>query len=156
MRLKSVRTRPLFVMHLEVKPLQIVGATPTAYRRIGVVPAGSFEGEALVRRGARRRQRLAERERADGATTLDVRLVLQTQDGALIGMTYRGIRHGPADVIQRMEHGETVDPASYYFRINALFRKRQRRPTTGSIACSRSASVIAAPTGRCIAFSEVL
>jgi len=118
--LKSVRTRPLFVMRLDVKPLQIVGSTPATYRRIGVVPGGSFEGERLsgvVLDGGSDWQSV----RADGATALDVRLVLQTTDGALIGMTYRGIRHGPADVMQRMERGEAVDPASYYFRINPQF-----------------------------------
>jgi uncharacterized protein DUF3237 len=36
-------------------------------------------------------------------------------------MTYRGIRHGPPDVVARIEKGEAVDPASYYFRINPLF-----------------------------------
>jgi hypothetical protein len=45
--LKNVRTRPLFVMHLQVRPLMIVGATPGADRRIGLVPGGSFEGERL-------------------------------------------------------------------------------------------------------------
>ena len=35
--LKSVRTQPLFVMRLDVRKLLIVGATPGAYRRIGVV-----------------------------------------------------------------------------------------------------------------------
>ncbi len=118
--LKSVRTRPLFVMRLDVKPLLIVGATPAAYRRVGVVPGGSFEGERLsgiVLDGGSDWQNV----RADGFTTLDVRLVLKTGDGALIGMTYRGIRHGPADVLQRMERGETVDPASYYFRISPVF-----------------------------------
>jgi hypothetical protein len=33
--LKSVRTRPLFLMRLEVPPLFVVGATPNAFRRIG-------------------------------------------------------------------------------------------------------------------------
>jgi hypothetical protein len=42
--LKTLRTQPLFVMRLDVRKLQIVGATPSAYRRIGVVPGGSFEG----------------------------------------------------------------------------------------------------------------
>ena len=46
---------------------------------------------------------------------------LKTTDGALIGMTYRGVRHGPADVIARLENGEAVDPATYYFRIAPLF-----------------------------------
>jgi len=36
-------------------------------------------------------------------------------------MTYRGIRHGPADIIKRIDQGEVVDPATYYFRINPLF-----------------------------------
>jgi hypothetical protein len=52
---------------------------------------------------------------------LDVRLILQTDDGALIAMTYRGIRHGPAEVLARLDRGEPVAPTDYYFRISALF-----------------------------------
>jgi hypothetical protein len=118
--LRSLRSRPLFVMRLDVKPLQIVGATPAAFRRIGVVPGGVFEGERLagvVLDGASDWQSV----RNDGATTLNVRLVLKTNDDALIAMTYRGIRHGAADVIAKLERGEAVDAASYYFRINASF-----------------------------------
>ena len=59
--------------------------------------------------------------RSDGSTTLNVRLVLRTTDDALIGMTYQGVRHGPTDVMDRIEKGEVVDPASYYFRINPVF-----------------------------------
>ena len=89
-------------------------------RRIGVVPGGVFEGERLsgvVLDGASDWQSV----RNDGATTLNVRLVLKTNDDALIAMTYLGIRHGPADVIAKLERGEAVDAASYYFRINASF-----------------------------------
>jgi hypothetical protein len=118
--LRNVRTRPLFVMHLNVRPLVVVGATPGVNRRIGLVPGGSFEGERLsgqVLDGGSDWQAI----RSDGGTTLDVRLVLKTHDDAMIAMTYRGVRHGPADVISRMERGETVDPASYYFRITPMF-----------------------------------
>ena len=118
--LKTVRTRPLFVMHLKVRPLVMVGATPGVDRRIGLVSGGSFNGERLsgeVIDGGSDWQAV----RADGSTTLDVRLVLKTEDDAMIAMTYRGVRHGPADVIARMERGEAVDPASYYFRINPTF-----------------------------------
>lgn len=59
--------------------------------------------------------------RNDGATTLDVRLTLQTIEGDLICMTYKGLHHGPPEVIEKLEKGEGVDPASYYFRINPLF-----------------------------------
>ena len=58
---------------------------------------------------------------SNGSTTLDVRLVLKTDDDAVIVMTYRGVRHGSTDVITRMERGEAVDPERYYFRINPLF-----------------------------------
>jgi hypothetical protein len=118
--LKTVHTRPLFAMRLDVRPLQIIGGSPGAFRRIGVVPGGAFEGERLsgeVLEGGSDWQIL----RLDGAVTLDVRLALKTEDGALIAMTYRGLRHGPPDVIQALERGEPVAPSSYYFRINPMF-----------------------------------
>ncbi len=43
--LKTVRTKPMFVMRLDARPLRIVRATPRSYRRIDVVPGGSFAGE---------------------------------------------------------------------------------------------------------------
>ena len=118
--LRSLRSRPLFTMHLAVRPLVLVGVTPGANRRIGLVPGGTFEGERLsgeVLDGGSDWQAA----RSDGSTTLDVRLVLKTQDDALITMSYRGVRHGPTDVIKRMEQGEAVDPSLYYFRITPMF-----------------------------------
>lgn len=118
--LRRVQTKPLFVMHLDVRSQQLVGAAPGAYRRVGVVPSGTFEGERLageVLEGGSDWQSV----RSDGSTTLDVRLVLKTTDDALIAMTYRGVRQGPPDAITRLEKGEVVDPASYYFRIAPLF-----------------------------------
>jgi hypothetical protein len=44
--LRSVETRPLFVLRERVPPI-VVGQTPNAFRRIGVVEGGSFEGERL-------------------------------------------------------------------------------------------------------------
>jgi hypothetical protein len=59
--------------------------------------------------------------RADGSLQLDVRLTLQTDDDALIYMTYRGFRHGPAEVMKRLNKGEEVDPSEYYFRVAPFF-----------------------------------
>jgi hypothetical protein len=118
--LKEVRTKHLFTMRLDVRPLQLVGATPGVTRRIGVVPGGEFQGERLsgtILDGGSDWQAV----RGDGSIALDVRLVLKTDGGAMIGMVYRGMRHGPADVLQRIDSGEVVDPASYYFRISAVF-----------------------------------
>jgi hypothetical protein len=118
--LQSIRMRPLFVMRLNVKGLLVVGDTPSAFRRVGVVPSGVFEGERLsgeVLDGGSDWQAL----RSDGSTTLDVRLVLKTTDGAMISMTYKGIRHGPPEIIKKIENGQSVDPSSYYFRITPMF-----------------------------------
>jgi Protein of unknown function (DUF3237) len=124
--LTQIMTRPLFVMRLSVLPLQVIGATPAAYRRIGVVPYGEFSGERLngqVLEGGNDWQSV----RRDGSVALDVRLVLKTEDHALIGMTYRGIRHGPPEAISRLERGEIIDPSSYYFRIAPLFETESPR-----------------------------
>src|SRR3546814_13009461 len=59
--------------------------------------------------------------RTDGVTQLDVRLTLETGDGALIYMTYKGLRHGPADVMARLAAGEVVDPGLLYFRTTPFF-----------------------------------
>lgn len=116
----EIRTTHLFTLKLQVAGMQQIGATPGGSRRIGLVAGGTFEGERLrgtVLPGGADWLLL----RADGSTTLDVRLVLQTQDGAAIGMTYRGMRHGPAEVIERVNRGEAVDPATYYFRTSVAF-----------------------------------
>jgi hypothetical protein len=128
--LSEVRTRPLFVMKLSVRPYQVIGALPGFNRRVGVVAAGTFKGERLsgeVLEGGNDWQTV----RSDGATTLDVRVVLKTVDSALVGVIYRGIRHGPADVMSRLDKGEIVDPAQYYFRTQAQF---ETAAGAGSIA----------------------
>jgi Protein of unknown function (DUF3237) len=118
--LAIVRIRPLFVMRLKVPPLIVVGTTPNAFRRIGVIEGGSFEGERLsgeVLPGGNDWQAV----RQDNCTKLDVRIVLKTTDAALIVMTYQALRHGPPSVMEQLDIGEDVDPASYYFRMNPLF-----------------------------------
>ena len=59
--------------------------------------------------------------RKDSCTKLDVRLTLNTTDGALIVMTYQALRSGQPEVMVKLDNGEAVDPASYYFRMNTLF-----------------------------------
>lgn len=116
----EIRTAPLFTLTLHAAGVQAIGATPNGNRRIGLVAGGSFQGERLrgtVLPGGADWIIV----RPDGATALDVRIVLQTDDGAAIGMTYRGMRHGPQAVMERMNRGETVDPSEYYFRTSVAF-----------------------------------
>jgi hypothetical protein len=116
----ELRTSHLMTLTLSVAGMQPVGATPNGNRRVGLVSGGKFEGPKLrgiVLPGG------ADWiiGRPDGSTTLDVRIVLQTDDGAAIGMTYRGMRHGPPDVMERVNTGVFVDPATYYFRTAIAF-----------------------------------
>jgi hypothetical protein len=116
----DVRTTPLFTVALKVPTIQNLGRTPLGERRIGIVAGGSFEGPKLsgtVEEGGSDWILV----RPDGALQLDVRLTLKTNDGHLIGMTYRGYRHGPAAVIERLNRGDPVDPSEYYFRIAPFF-----------------------------------
>jgi hypothetical protein len=119
--MKNIRVRLMFVMRLEVKPVFLVGPAPDEYRRVGIIPGGSFEGDRLsgkVLEGGSDWQTI----RKDGTVIINVRLMMRTNDDALSGMTYQGVRSGPPDVIAKIDRGEAVDPASYYFRINPLFQ----------------------------------
>src|SRR6476469_9706339 len=116
----EIRTAHLMTMTLAVSGMQAIGATPAGDRRIGLVAGGTFRGEPLrgtvLPGGAD--WIIA---RPDGATTLDVRLVLETDDKAMIGLTYRGMRHGPAAVMERLNRGHKVDASEYYFRTSVAF-----------------------------------
>ena len=52
----------------------------------------------------------------DGTALGDVRYTLQTDDGALLYVQSRGVRHGSADVLARLARGEDVDASEYTFR----------------------------------------
>ena len=117
----EIHTEYLFTIKIDVEiPLQMLGKTPYGERRIAKILGGSFAGDKLngtVLPGGG--DWLL--HRADDVTQLDVRLTLQTDDAALIYMTYRGMRHGPAAVIDKLNRGEPVDPSEYYFRIAPMF-----------------------------------
>jgi Protein of unknown function (DUF3237) len=116
----EVKTELLFKMALEVPSLVDLGETPYGRRRIARVGGGSFEGPKIKGRvldGGGDWLLL----RRDGVLQLDVRLTLETDDKQLVYMTYRGYRHGPKDVIERVNKGEAVDPSLYYFRSTPYF-----------------------------------
>jgi hypothetical protein len=48
-------------------------------------------------------------------------MLLQTDDQALVLMTYRGVRHASDEVNARIARGESVDPADYYLRTAPFF-----------------------------------
>ena len=118
--LSTIHTRHLFTMRLGVRPIVPMGSTPNGFRRIGFVTGGEIAGER-IRGKVMNEANDWQVERPDGSVTLDVRLAFETDRGALVTMAYRGVRRGPAELIERVERGETVDPARYYFRIAPTF-----------------------------------
>ena len=124
--LGAVRTRPLFAMKVGVDPIHAIGGPAGIDRRVGEMLAGRFEGERLsgdILPGGADWQIV----RADGAVLLDARVVLRTDDGATIAMTYEGIRSGPAETMARLARGEAVDPGDYYFRTLPRFATSDAR-----------------------------
>lgn len=122
-----IQTRALFELTLNVPHIADLGPTPNGHRRIATVVGGRFTGERLngtVEAAPGGDWLLL---RSDGVLVLDVRLTLRTHDDALIFMSYRGLRHGPADVMARLNAGQAVDPASYYFRISPILETSDER-----------------------------
>lgn len=60
--------------------------------------------------------------RPDGVGTIDARYTLQTSEGVLINIRNTGYRHGPPEVMKRLDaKQEVVDPRSYYLRTYTVF-----------------------------------
>ena len=113
------KTRPLAVLTADLGPAQAHGQTPRGNRKIVPVIGGTLEGRingkvlpfggdwALTR--------------PDGVLELDVRLTIETDDGALIHMIYYGVRHGTDEDLAALARGEHVPPEKLYFRIMPRF-----------------------------------
>jgi hypothetical protein len=90
-RKTAMRSRPLMTLRLNTAPTQNIGAGPRGTRVTFPITGGSFEGDRL------RGKVLPSGDdwtikRSDGVIELDLRITLEADDGALIHMTFEGIR----------------------------------------------------------------
>lgn len=99
----------------ELGPPVPIGETYDGTRRIIPIFSGPVEGPNI-------RGRLLgggadwQVTRPDGVTVADATYAIETDDGAVIQIRNKGLRHGPPEVMARLAAGEEVDPAEYYFR----------------------------------------
>ena len=110
----------LMTLQVAVAGVQKIGDVPHGARVTAPITSGHFEGPRLrgkVLPGGGDWTLL----RRDGVLELDLRVTLETDDGALIHVASFGLRHGPQEVIAALARGETVDPSSYYFRTTVRF-----------------------------------
>jgi hypothetical protein len=119
----DIGTAPLFDIVVDLDPRLNIGAGPLGHRVLFGAAGGRFDGPRLcgaVLPGGGDWALF----RPDGGMSLDVRLTLKTDDGALIQMTYGGRWITPPALQPAMADTATrhqVDPAGYYFRTNPLF-----------------------------------
>lgn len=117
---------PVCTLQVELGPIHEMGQGRGSVRRIVPIIGGSVEGPLLNGRildvGADWQSVFS-----SGLAELDTRYAMQTHDGAVIEIRNYGFRHGPAEVIQAMARGESVDHQSYYMRTHARLETGDER-----------------------------
>jgi hypothetical protein len=115
-----MNSRLLMTLRLATAATQDLGQGPRGVRVTFPITGGSFEGPRLrgsVLPGGGDWTVL----RPDGVLELDLRVTLETDDRALIHMTFEGLRHETPEAAAALRRGEVVDPAGYYFRTVSRF-----------------------------------
>jgi hypothetical protein len=104
-----VNSRPLIILRLATSATEEIGSTRHGKLSIFPVTGGSFDGERL------RGKVLAGggdwvTAQPDGTFELDLRVTLETDDGALIHMTFTGVRDDANHYFRTLPRFETAAP----------------------------------------------
>jgi hypothetical protein len=97
------------------EPLDL-GDISQGHRRIVPLTGGTFTGPELngkLLSGASADWQIV---LPDGTALGDIRYTLQTDRGDLLYVQSRSVRHGSAEVLTRLAHGDEVDASEYTFR----------------------------------------
>ena len=103
-----MNARPLMRLRLTTAATEEIGLTPRGQLTIFPITGGSFEGERL--RGIVLGGADWVTTAVDGTFELDLRLTLETDDGALIHMTFTGVRDDANRYFRTLPRFETAAP----------------------------------------------
>jgi len=112
-------------LEVELGPVREMGAGRNGQRWIIPIVGGTVSGKVsgkVLNLGADWQTTLA-----DGSSDIDTRYAFETDDGAVIEIVNKGVRHGPPEVLNALARGEEVDPADYYFRTSARLETGDQR-----------------------------
>jgi hypothetical protein len=115
-RLPEPRLTQVYRLEADLGAPLDVGDVSQGHRRIVPLVGGKFTGPELngtLVPGASADWQIV---LPDGTALGDVRYTLQTDDGALLYVQSRGVRHGSAEVLARLARGDDVDASEYTFR----------------------------------------
>jgi Protein of unknown function (DUF3237) len=107
--------QPIFRIQAQLADVLHVGHTPYGERRMVGILGGRVEGAKLNGRilpGGADWQIV----RSDRVVDIKATYVIETESGTRVLVASDGLRHGPADVIEKLAAGEAVSPELYYFR----------------------------------------
>src|SRR5277367_2229072 len=115
-QLPDPRLSKVYRLEATLGALLDLGEVARGHRRIVPQTGGTFSGPELngqLLAGASADWQIV---LPDGTSFGDIRYTLQTDDGDLLYVQSRGVRHGSAEVLARLADGEEVDASEYTFR----------------------------------------
>jgi Protein of unknown function (DUF3237) len=109
---------PVFDLHLQLSGPTDIGQIGSAgLRRIVNVLGGTLVGTGSVPLKGKIQPGVDfQIIRPDGFTEIDAHYAIQMDNGDLIYLTNRGMRHGPPELIAKLNAGQAVDQSKIYFR----------------------------------------
>ena len=103
-----MRSRHLMTLRLDTAATEDIGTTPRGTLAIFPIRGGSFDGRLRGRVLAGGADWVT--TRVDGVIEVDLRVTLETDDGALIHMTFTGVRDDRREYFRTLPRFETAAP----------------------------------------------
>jgi hypothetical protein len=114
-----IETKYVFTITARIDPVVSAGDIGYGVRRIVPIIGGEVRGEVSGKVCAFGAD--FQIIRPNELIELEAKYALQTDDGAIIYVENRGIRFGPADLLEKLKRNEPVDPKLIYCRTSPKF-----------------------------------